>query len=361
MEGKSSKFGKKLVLFGLRVSVFMNYRVDISHKTIFFIASFIGALWLLYQIKDVIVLIFISIICMSALSPIVKKLTKYKIPKPLAIAFSYIIILALFGGLISLLITPLISQTTNLIGNLPSTIEKVLPSVGVDKSVLQDQLTSFSRNAFSFTLTIFSNILTIISIAVLTFYLLLDRDRVFKLIIQLFPNRRERTRKLVIKIEEKLGAWMRGQLLLSLIIGSLSFLLLFIFNVPYALPLAILAGFMEVVPVIGPIISAIPAILVAYVVSPTLAIFIGLGYFAIQQAENNLIVPQVMRRAVGLNPLIIIIAVAIGGKLLGISGALLAVPITVVIQIVAEELLHMQLDMYTEEKVETQEQSSDLK
>ncbi len=132
---------------------------------------------------------------------------------------------------------------------------------------------------------------------------------------------------------------MRGQIVLSLIIGLGSFIALTILQIPYALPLAILTGFMEVVPVIGPIISAIPAILLGYLVSPILALWVALAYFIIQQLENHLIVPQVMKHAVGLNPLVVILAVAVGGRLLGISGALLAVPITVVIQIITEEVL----------------------
>jgi predicted PurR-regulated permease PerM len=133
---------------------------------------------------------------------------------------------------------------------------------------------------------------------------------------------------------------MRGQLALSFIIGGAAYLGLSILSVPYALPLAILAGIMEVVPVIGPIVSAIPAILIAYLISPFLALMVALIYFVIQQLENHLIVPQVMNKAVGLNPLVVILAIAIGGRLLGISGALLAVPITVVIQIITEDILN---------------------
>ncbi len=94
---------------------------------------------------------------------------------------------------------------------------------------------------------------------------------------------------------------------------------------------------MELVPVIGPIISAIPAIILASLVSPALAAIVALGYFAIQQTESHIIVPQVMKKALGINPLVVILAIAIGGKLLGIAGALLAVPITVVVQVILED------------------------
>lgn len=322
----------------------MNRRIDISHKTVFFIAGFIGALWILFLIKDVILLLFVAIILMSALAPLVEKMTQFRVPKALAITISYISILSIIIFLISLIVTPLVTQTSNLVTNLPQTFEHYLPALGIEKSVLQDQISKFSTNAITFTLAIFSNFLTLISVAVLTFYLLLDRERVYRLIVQIAPSQKPRTEGLIHKIENKLGAWLRGQVLLSLVIGFLSYALLFLLNIPYALPLAILAGIMEVIPVIGPIISSVPAILIAFVISPPLAAVVAVGYFAIQQLENHLIVPQVMKKAVGLNPLVVILAIAVGGRLLGISGALLAVPITVVIQVVLEELLHIDLE-----------------
>jgi len=126
---------------------------------------------------------------------------------------------------------------------------------------------------------------------------------------------------------------------LSVIIAAVVYVVLLVLGIPYALPLAILAGLLEVVPVIGPIISAIPAVIVAYFVSPFLAGVVVAAFFIIQQLENHFIVPQVMKKAVGLNPLIVILAVAVGGKLLGIAGALLAVPIVVVLQTVISESL----------------------
>jgi predicted PurR-regulated permease PerM len=163
--------------------------------------------------------------------------------------------------------------------------------------------------------------------------------RLDDLIVQFSFGKQVKAMRIVRKAEEKLGGWLRGQLALSLIIGLAAYILLSALNIPYALPLAVLAGIMEVVPVIGPIVSAIPAILIAYISAPFSAIWVALGYFVIQQLENHLVVPQVMKYSVGLNPLVVILAVAIGGRLLGISGALLAVPITVVVQIIIEEVL----------------------
>lgn len=161
-------------------------------------------------------------------------------------------------------------------------------------------------------------------------------------IASLFVGREERVRKLITNIQEKLGSWFRGQLFLSAVIGGLSFIGLTILDIPYAIPLALMAGIMEVVPVIGPIISSFPAILVALTISPILGLIVGVMYFVIQQLENHLIVPQVMKKAVGLNPLVVILTIAVGSRLLGFAGALLAVPIAVVIQILVTEIIEQQ-------------------
>lgn len=317
----------------------MNRRIDISHKTVFFIAGFIALLWALYQIRDVIILLFVAIIFMSGLSPFVDWLSKLKVPRTFSITLTYLLVIGVIAGLLSMVITPLIEETRNLVATLPQTLAQRLPEGAIDKSILQEQITNFTRNALTFTVAVFNNLVALISVVVLTFYLLLERSKLDHLIGQFFVGREERVKRITKQIEDKLGAWLRGQVVLSVIISGLVYLALFLLGVPYALPLAILAGLLEVVPVIGPIISAIPAVVIAFLSSPVLALIVGVVFFIIQQLENNLIVPQVMKRAVGLNPLIVILAVAIGGKLLGIAGALLAVPITVVIQIITGDVL----------------------
>lgn len=325
----------------------MNRSIEISHRTIFFIAGFLLIVWLLFQIKEVILLLFIAIILMSALAPLIETITKRKIPKVVAIAVSYLLIIALLAFLLFLIIIPLKNQTTSLVSALPQTAERLLPSLGIDRSLLQQELSSFSKSVLELSFALFSNILTVISVAVLTFYLLLDRDRLYHLLVSIVPGQKANTERLIHKIENKLGAWLRGQIILSLLIGTSYYILLFAFGISFALPLAIFAGFMEVIPVIGPIISALPAIVIGFSLSPTVGIGIALGCFVIQQLENHFIVPQLMKRAVGLNPLIVILAIAVGSKLLGIAGGLLAVPITVVLQVLLEEYLGINLDEYS--------------
>lgn len=319
----------------------MPRKIDISHKTIFFIAGFLGVLWIVYLIKDVILLLFVAIILMSALSPFVEKLMSWKFPKGLAIGLIYLVIILVIGSLLFLIFNPLIEQTSSLTTTLPHTLEKFMPEGTFNRNLLEQKLTEIFGNALGVTLTIFSNTVAIVSVAVLTFYLLLDKERFENLLAQAFVNNQPRAKKLIRRMEDMLGSWLRGQAILSLVIGIFSYILLFLLNIPFAIPLAILAGILEVVPVIGPIISAVPPIIIAYVSfpSPAVALFVALGYLVIQQLESHIIVPQVMKRAVGLNPLVVILAIAIGGRILGIAGALLAVPITVVGQIIVEEIL----------------------
>jgi predicted PurR-regulated permease PerM len=317
----------------------MYKKVDISHKTIIFIAIFLLGIWIVYHILDLIMLLFVAIIFTSALSPLVQNMQRWKMPKVLGIAVIYIGIILVLGSLLTISFTPLIEQTSRLASDLPATTRNVLLSLNIDPNVVRSEIPDLSKNFLSLSKTLFDNVITIIFLLVITFYLLLEKEDVEKRFATLFIGREQRVKDILEQIEEKLGSWLRGQLSLSLIIGVLVYLGLTILNIEYALPLAIWAGLLEVIPVIGPIIAAIPAVLIALTTSPVLAGAAAAMYFIIQQLENHLIVPQIMRRAVGLNPLLVIIAVAVGGRLLGFGGALLAVPIAVVIQIIVSDFI----------------------
>lgn len=322
----------------------MTRRIDISSKTVVFIAAFGILLWILFHILDIILLFFVAFILMSALNPLVERLRKWKVPKILAVLLVFLLTLA---GIISLLtagLSPLVSQTGNLVQRLGETINSLLQTNIVDQSVIQQEVSKFSAQVVSFTLDLFKNLISWISVLVVTIYMLFDREKMENYVTSFFGERQDKVKILLRKIEDKLGAWLHGQVLLSAVVGTLVYIGLIILGVEYALPLAIIAALLEVVPVIGPIISAIPAVLIGLTISPLFAALIGGLYLAVQQIENQIIVPQVMKRAVGLNPLLVILAVSIGGRLLGIAGALLAVPIAVVIQLIIQEGLNIHAD-----------------
>ena len=294
----------------------MTKRIDISHRTIIFIAIFLLGVWVIYQIIDLVLLLFVSLILMSALTPLVSMLTKVKIPKALSILFVYIFILIILAGLLTVSFTPLINETIKLVRSLPPALGGILKIDQIDQSLIQSQIGGFTGDLISLTKTIFNNILTIVFLLVFTFYLLLERENLEKHASRFFIGQEERVRKLLSEIEEKLGGWLRGQIALSLIIGVVTYIGLFLLQIPYALPLSILAGLLEVVPVIGPILAAIPAVVLALTINPVLGAGVAALYLVIQQLENHLVVPQVMKRAVGLNPLVVILAIAVGGRIL---------------------------------------------
>lgn len=320
----------------------MTHRVDINYKTVIFITAFLLGLWIIGQILDIILLFFVAFIFMSAFYPLVDKLVSFKVPRVLVVLLILILSIVFVAGILAIVLTPLIKQTIELSQSLGATLNSLLATVGINESVIQQELGSFSSEAVNVTVNIFKNVISLVSILVVSVYMLLDREKIEDYGTSFFGSRQERAKKTLRVIEEKLGAWLRGQIALSFLIGFLVYIGLSLLKIESALPLAIIAAFLEVIPVIGPIIAAIPAILIALTISPVMAAVVAGLYLVIQQVEGHLVVPQVMKKAVGLNPLLVILAISIGGRLLGIGGALLAVPIAVVIQIILQEILKVE-------------------
>lgn len=316
-------------------------RVEISKSTIIFTIFFILGLLVLWQIRDVLLLFFVAYIIMSALDPVVDRIEHYKIPRALGV----IIIIALFAGVVLTLlfvgINPFLSELTGLtrqVGAVSDQFSK-LPYASnlIDPQVIEQQIGNISQQAVSLSLSFFQNILSFLSVIIFAVYLSVSQKSEDRLVHLFFPKKEKQVTLALERVRHKLGDWLRGQLLLSLLIGISYFIVLSILNVKYALSLAILGGIFEIVPIIGPILSAIPGVIIGFTESPVRAGVIALAYLLVQQLEGHVVIPLVMRQAVGLNPLLILLAISIGGKLLGLGGVFLAVPIAVVIQIVLEE------------------------
>jgi predicted PurR-regulated permease PerM len=196
-------------------------------------------------------------------------------------------------------------------------------------------LNSIGKNAISVTGQIFSGFFSTFTVIVISFYLMLQREMLKKNFIELLDKKHQgNTLRTLSQIENKIGLWLRGQFVLCFSIGFFTWIGLTIIGLPFALPLGLMAGILEIVPTVGPIVSAIPAIIVALTISPGLALTVIIFYIMLQMLENHILVPKIMEKAVGLNPIIIIIGVLIGGKFLGILGALLAVPFIAMVLII---------------------------
>lgn len=317
----------------------MQTKIEFTPKTALVIGLVVLGLWLVVQIRDILQLIFIAVILMSALRPAVDLLENLRIPRAIAIFILYAVILSLMSGFVTLVFPPLLSESAKLLTHLPQYFQRVAPFVDFNSDSLLQQIAPLTQNVARVTVGLFTNVITIFTIAVFTFYFLLERNNL-RVFLEMFIGAElgKKVADIVRGAEVRLGAWVRGQLFLALIIGMVSYLGLVFLGISYALPLAIFAGILEMVPIIGPIISAVPAVLVALTISPGLALAVVALYFVIQQLENNLVVPMVMQKAVGLPPLASLLALMIGGKLGGVVGIILSVPILLVIQTVIQEV-----------------------
>lgn len=318
----------------------MTSKIEISHRTILFTIGTLLLLVFLLQVKEIIFWVFVSFILMSALKPSTDAMEHARVPRVLAAVLHYLLIITFVLFSVSSIIPLVVDQSAHFGESFPSYLHSLFPFVTIDAQVISQQLSPISSNLLNVTIGVFSNIIALFTIFVISFYLLLERNNLDTQLAGFMGEKSAaRLTGVVSKIEERLGAWVRGQLTLALIIGFSIFIGLSFLRLPYAVPLAIIAGMLEIVPMIGPIISAVPAIIIAFTISPVLALATTAFYFLIQQAENHLVVPFVMKRAVGLPPLVTILALMIGGKLAGITGSLLAVPVVLVGQTLLTEYI----------------------
>lgn len=297
---------------------------------------FVALAWVLFQVKDIVVAIFISYIFMAALTPAVDFLRRRKISKTLAVVIAYFTTLVLFLLLIVPLVPFLVSQIQALFKNLPAFLEQAGTVLGIELNTSNiGKALSFDTvggSAFQIAGGVFGGLFSVITVFAVSFYLLLEYDKLQRHAASMFPKKyRNEVMDVFTKVNEKLGSWLRGQVVLSLFVGFVTWLALTILGIPFALPLAVLAGLLEIIPTVGPIIAAIPAVVVALTISPTMAIVVVIMYVLLQIVENNILVPRIMQRAVGLNPIVVILGIILGGKLLGIAGALISVPLISVI------------------------------
>jgi len=317
-------------------------KVEVSHKTIIFTVVFLGSIWFLYFIRDIVLQLFIALLFVSILNPFVNKLSKFRIPKGISVLLSYLLIFGAFGLTIASVLPPLIEQTTNFATNFPI----YLHNLGIENYASEEvfkqlvtQLGSVPSQIIKAGFSLFGNILSILTVAIFAFYLLLVRDKFDTNVEFLFGKEKTKDVVNVINIlETKLGGWARGQFTLMFLIGLLSYLGFIILGIPYALPLAMLAGIFEIIPYLGPVIASIPAIILGFSISPFLG-FAAIGLSAlIQQLENYVFVPKIMEKSTGVSPIITLISLAVGFRLAGIVGMIISIPIVIIIQTLIQSL-----------------------
>ena len=340
----------------------------VSRAILFTIAVLI-ALWLLTQLVSVVVRLVLAVILAAGMKPLVDRLTADELrrrgywipPRGLVVLVVYlltIVLVTVAGGLILRIV---VVEVGNLVNGVPvfaprivAWVNDVIDLVPGGRDMLEGfdvagQLSGLISRMFGvfaqavyvlqYVVGLVSGVLDVLMILLLALYLTTDGPRIGRYLLAFFPpDRHEQAIRVTSRISVRLGGWVSGQLILCLIIGFLSWLGLTIIGVPYAVVLALVAGVMEAVPNVGPIIAAIPAIMVAALYSPFQALLTALLYIVIQQLENYVIVPRVMSRAVELHPLAVLLALMVGGELMGVLGAVLAVPVTAAISVIVDEI-----------------------
>jgi predicted PurR-regulated permease PerM len=334
--------------------------IKIAPETILLVSVALIAVILFLQvlsrIQFVIIILLMAVILAQAVAPFVKVLQGSRFSRTAAVIMAYLII-ALFLVVIAALLMPsLVHQVQVLVDNLPILFERLQVFLSVFFPLSQTEipqqfedaisqitanLTSLLPSLLLFPLQVSSIIVAALLVLVLSLYWLLASQQIRKYIIfyVVAPEDQDEVEEILAEMERRVGGWVRGQVILSLSIGIMTFIALSLLGMPYSLLLSIWAAITELIPIAGPIIGAVPAVIVAFLISPFQALLVIIAYIIIQQLENHLLVPNVMSREVGLHPLVVILALLIGGELLGLIGAILAVPIAAALQVLVTHLV----------------------
>lgn len=314
----------------------------------------IVALWVAYQLRGVLLVLYIATLLAIGFSPVVLWIERWRglrLPRWAAILILYVGVLGIIATVLSLVVPPLVNQLRDLWADLPRHVDRLQQTLV--KAGLIDQRWTWSemlKNMQSPGLavagilgalqTVIGVLGTVITVLLLPYYLLIDAESLQAGFLKFFPpDRRRRVARISEAVTLKVGAWLGGQLVLAAVIGSTAAIGLAILGVPYFYVLGLIAALGEMIPVVGPILAAIPAIFMGWTVSVKTAVFVAI-YFSVQQfIENNVLVPRIMQRQVGVSAAVIIMSLLIGSELLGVVGAVLAVPTAAIVQVLLQEYL----------------------
>ena len=330
----------------------------IARAVVMTIAGFAAA-YTLYLIREVLLTLYISGLLAIGLSPIVRRIEKrrllkgrVRLPRWIAILSLYVGFLLAVALVLALIIPPVVVQMQELVKNLPGyadSVQQWLVRRGIVSSTWSWSTVFANMQVPGVALTGLFGALTsvlavagkIVTVLILPFYLLLESTSLRNGFLGMFKDEnKKRADRIMRAMTVKVGAWLGGQLLLAAIIGTTATIGFWLLGVPYFYVLGLVAAIGEMIPVVGPILAAVPAIGLAFTDSPQTALFTTVYCWAQQFIENNLLVPRIMGRQVGISPVTIMIALLVGSTLLGLLGAILAVPSAAIVQVLVQEYLN---------------------
>ncbi|MFN8517454.1 MAG: AI-2E family transporter [Thermomicrobiales bacterium] len=326
-------------------------RIELSLRSVFAIIAIVAGLWLLARLWQIVLVIVIGVVLAGSFSPVVDWLERRRVPRGVALGLILLLLLGGVAGLGFLVIPALLAQVIDAVRDAPEHQARIADFLATAPEPLhnyaatvrdfkpEQYLAPVGSYAVAYAPKVVEIVAYGVTTVVLAFYLIADRERVLGSTYALLPRRYHvRTARVLLDMERVVGGYVRGQAITSISIGVFVFVLLSVLGVPNALALAIFAALTDLVPFIGGILAAIPAILTALTVSPTTAVIVWVGIFLYQQFEDRILIPRIYGRTLRLSPVAVLIALLVGGTLLGIVGALLALPIAAGIRVLIEDL-----------------------
>lgn len=325
-------------------------RHELSLRSVFSLVALAAGFWLLVQIWQIILILAMALILAGTLSPIVTWLERRHVPRAVALSLILLVLVIIIAGLGTLIIPALVTQVSALAQSAPAiqgrladylaSLPALAPSAAAVRSAHPQQLLEpFADSALTVAGATVQVIILGLTTVVLTFYLLADSQHVKGLVFALLPRRFHlRTARILLDMEAVVGGYVRGQALTSLLIGLFVFLVLWAVGTPEPLALAVFAAFADLIPFVGGILALAPAVLATLSQGVVPAVIVALLITAYMQVESYFLIPRIYGQTLRLSPLAVVIALLIGGQLLGIAGALLALPIAASLRVVVEQL-----------------------
>jgi predicted PurR-regulated permease PerM len=317
--------------------------------------------WLLYRFNQVVFILFIAIVMGTVIRPAVTWLYRRGLPRIAGVILVFLILLALLIGFVLLLFPLIVEQGSTIAASVPGYYQSLrewmvnypnqsivrlseflpvtLPSLQPLQQTAQEMLASAGQ-ALGYVSLVAKAIFITIIILLLAFHWTLDGPRIVQSLLPLVPrDQREVICELITDMETKISSYLAGQGILCLVIGIMALVAYLLIGLPNALVLALVAGVLEAVPMVGPLLGAIPAAVIALSIAPSKLIWVIVATIVIQQIENSFLVPRVMRKAVGINPFVSLLSLFAFSSLFGITGALMAIPIAAIVQLLLDRFV----------------------
>jgi len=317
--------------------------------------------WLLYRFNQVVFILFIAIVMGTVIRPVVTWLHRRGLPRIAGVILVYLLLLALLISFVLLLFPLIVEQGTTIAAAVPGyyqslrewmanypnqlivRLSEFLPATLPDLEPVQQtgqQMLASAGQALGYVASAAKVIFMATAILLLALHWTLDGPRTIRSLLLLVPmGQRESISELILAMETKVGFYIAGQGVLCLVIGIMALVAYLLIGLPNALVLALVAGLLEAVPMIGPLLGAIPAAVIALSIAPSKLVWVIVATLVIQQIENSVLVPRVMRKAVGVNPFVSLLAIFAFSSLFGIAGALMAIPIAAIIQLLLDRFV----------------------